>query len=302
MKLLRTLLIALALGSVCWGWNCPAGQIRQQAPAGTSTSTPYYDVVEGIAFICVPTPVTPVTPTTSGAVKSVNKNLNNNTNTNTNANTNNNNLNQTQQQKQQQQQAQNQNQNATATSNATGGNSTATGGNAVGNGNNSNDTVTNIAAPKIPVNSAITPPIMPTVPCFKGFGGAVQSGMLGGSFGGGKVDPGCDARELARSFTGPQTVASCKILIATKKAKAAGVTMEDCLQNAITVQVQPIPDVHDMARFPEPVQMPDVPLSLSPSLDVYWVTAFVPKPVKHKRMQPACQNGMELRCVLKGEK
>jgi hypothetical protein len=45
-------------------WNCPAGQIRQQAPAGTPTTTPYYDVVEGIAFICVP--VTPPTNPTGG--------------------------------------------------------------------------------------------------------------------------------------------------------------------------------------------------------------------------------------------
>jgi hypothetical protein len=53
--------------------------------------------------------------------------------------------------------------------------------------------------------------------------------MIGGSFGSGKVDQGCDDRELARSFSGPQTLASCKILINTKKAKKAGVTLEDCL-------------------------------------------------------------------------
>ena len=56
MKTLRLLLITLTLCLPALAWDCPAGQIRQQAPAGTPVSTPYYDVVEGIAFVCVPTP------------------------------------------------------------------------------------------------------------------------------------------------------------------------------------------------------------------------------------------------------
>ena len=51
--------LALAFCSPAKAWDCPSGQIRQQAPAGTPTSTPYYDVVEGIAFICVPTLLRP---------------------------------------------------------------------------------------------------------------------------------------------------------------------------------------------------------------------------------------------------
>ncbi len=110
---------------------------------------------------------------------------------------------------------------------------TATGGNSTSGSTSAN--TTNIAAPQIPVSSAITPPIMPTVPCFKGFGGSAQTMAFGASFGGGKIDKGCNARELARSFSGPQTTASCKILLSTKEAKAAGITMEDCLP--VPVQV-----------------------------------------------------------------
>ena len=67
--------VGLALAMLCSpaakAWNCPSGQIRQQAPAGTPTSTPYYDVVEGIAFICVPTtpPTTPSTKTAATAIQ-----------------------------------------------------------------------------------------------------------------------------------------------------------------------------------------------------------------------------------------
>ena len=53
--------LVLMLSTFTFGWNCPTGQIRQQAPPGTPTTTPFYDVVEGIAFICVPS-TPPTTP------------------------------------------------------------------------------------------------------------------------------------------------------------------------------------------------------------------------------------------------
>jgi hypothetical protein len=210
------------------------------------------------------------------------------------------NQNQTQQQQQKQQQSQSQI--------ATGGNATSTatstGGNAVGNGDNSNDSITNIAAPKIPVASAITPPIMPTVPCFKGYGGSAQTMAFGGSFGGGKVDHECEARELARSFSGPQTAASCKILLNTKDARAAGVTMEDCLRpvpvqviTAVPPQVVPIPPAPVVIVVPAPVVNIASPALPSPPQYRTEITVTAPKPVKKKHMAPQCQNGLELRCV-----
>ena len=50
MKHLFLAIAALMLAAPALAWNCPTGQIRQQAPSGTPTTTPYYDVVEGIAF------------------------------------------------------------------------------------------------------------------------------------------------------------------------------------------------------------------------------------------------------------
>ena len=178
--------------------------------------------------------------------------------------------------------------NAAANSNQTQGQQqgqtqTATGGSAASS--NSNDT--KIAA------SAISPPVLPTVPCFKGAGGAVQAGMIGGSFGAGKVDQGCDYRELARAFSGPQTVASCKILLNTKKAKKAGITMEDCLgvqpvsQNVVTSQ---------QVMTPEPVA-PVIIVEQAPMV-LPQAPVVMPK-LKHKRVQhlpPNCQNVLQRVC------
>ncbi|MGA2886189.1 MAG: hypothetical protein ABSE80_13760, partial [Halobacteriota archaeon] len=65
MKRIAMLLFGLALSAPAFAWDCPTGQIRQQAASGTPTTTPYYDVVEGIAFICVPTPTTTAMPSTT---------------------------------------------------------------------------------------------------------------------------------------------------------------------------------------------------------------------------------------------
>ena len=125
--------VVLMLSTMMFAWDCPTGQIRQQAPAGTPTTTPYYDVVEGIAFICVPSTPSPTTSTPSTQ-------------------------NQTQQQNQSQNASASSTSNSTSgatggtsTSNATGGTSTATGGtsNATGgkvsNSGNSSNTNTNVA-------------------------------------------------------------------------------------------------------------------------------------------------------------
>jgi len=273
---------ALLLCSIAsFAWDCPTGQIRQQAPTGTSTSTPYYDVVEGIAFICVVTPTAQQqAPSLTNSNSNSNSNSNNNANNNSNSNSNTNNNTNTSTSKstsasnsiakQSQQQFQNQNQSQTANGgNATGGTATsnATGGNAsaANNGNGSNNTTSNtlVQASKIPVSTAVTPPLMPSAPCVKSMGAGVQTMAFGGSFGAGKIDQGCDDRELARSFSGPQTLASCKILLNTKKAKAAGITLADCMFTPAAIPVEvPIPQVPEVkvptrepaaSVFPEPV-------------------------------------------------
>ena len=163
------------------------------------------------------------------------------------------------------------------------GNSTATGGAATGgnanqqqsqqqnaqnSGNNSDyNSETNIAAPKIPVDTAYAPFVGPTVPCFKGVGFGVQSVPLGASFGGGKIDGNCAILEAARQA--PSRIARCKVYISNKYVKAAGVTLEDCL-NAFgdpqPVIVQPpspvsivLPSANATANVAPPVAAVEVP-------------------------------------------
>jgi hypothetical protein len=80
--------------------------------------------------------------------------------------------------------------------------------------------------------SAIAPETFPTSPCFKTISGAGQGGSFGLSFGAGKIDEGCDARETARLLAsiGSKT-AACKLIVSTKAAKNANVTLADCLKN-----------------------------------------------------------------------
>ena len=301
MKTLRTALTLLFLCASALAWNCPTGQIRQQAPSGTPTSTPYYDVVEGIAFICVPS-----TPPTSPTTGSTNNNSNVNSNTNSSTATSNVRVSNALAQKQQQGQAQTANGgSASSTSSATGGNAQSS---AQNNGNGSNNTTTNVAAAKIPVATATTGPIMPSAPCVKGFGGGVQFPMIGASAAGGKIDQGCDDRELARSFSGPQTIASCKILINSKKAKKAGVTLEDCMTNQ---QVSQNVGTSQQVTTPEPlvVVVPAPLVSITPVITVVpeykaemTVTAKSPVVAKNKavrHMPPDCQNVVTRVCSTK---
>jgi hypothetical protein len=272
MKTLYTAIITLVLSASCWAWTCPTNQHWVQVASGTPGAT----VIQGLTFQCQPNTPLP----TSG------NNTNNNTNTNDNkaTSTSTSNATSVSNAKQSQKQAQTQNQ----TQVATGGNASST-SSATENGNNSNNTT--VEAPKIPVSTAIAPTVFPTVPCLKGYGGAVQTGMFGGSFGGGKIDEGCDQRELARSFSGVSKVAQCKILVNTKAAKKAGVTMVDCMgpeQVAVPESVAPV------------VVVTPAPLVLVAP------TYVLPSPVRvHKKrvvrhMKPNCQNVVQTVC--KGEK
>lgn len=259
MKLVK-LLLALAVfacAPLARAWDCPSGMIRQQAPAGTPTNALYYDVVEGIAFICVP-----ANPPSSGTGSS---NTNTNTNSNSNSNTNNvkvqNNNNVYAQggaggsAYQTQKQSQSQTQTATGGNANSSSNATAN-GNGVGNGNNSNDTVE-----VKQTATAVAPTIFPTTPCFKGYSGGAQSSAFGVSFGGGKIDENCARLEVARSFAGVgNRLAYCKAMLTNKYVKQAGITLDDCVgpppaqvvvAAPVAVPVQPAPVI--TVNVPAPV-------------------------------------------------
>lgn len=331
LQILVLLSSCMFLGSQALAWDCPSGQIRQQAPAGTPTSTPYYDVVEGIAFICVPS-----TPTTTGTGSNTNNNTNTNGNTNNNSNSNSNTNNNTSSStstatsnvkvsnKNYQQQSQNQNQTqtatgGTATSSATGGNASvgntsstsAATGNGVGNGNGSNNTTTNVEAAKIPVNTAYAPTAVPTAPCQKGFGGGAQTGLFGGSFGGSKTDKVCEGLEIARSFAiSGARLAYCKQMIATAHLadKNSTITLDDCLYVPAAIQTASQP-VAVIAPSPVVVPAPVVSVTVLPAPVMVSAPMTQPAPVVAKKrvihhQKPDCQNQLVMECVTKpkGEK
>ncbi len=205
-----------------------------------------------------PTPPPPAPPPVSTT---------NNNNTNNNTLNNTNNLSQNQ--------SQSQSQSATATSNASVSNSgnssssSAASNNGNGNGNGSNNTT--FQAPKIPVSTAYAPPVVPTANCFKGVGAGVQTGVFGGSFGGGKIDENCRALETARNA--PNRLTFCKIYIKLKDSKAAGVTLEDCMGQ------DPQPEASVPPPPPSPVQ---IILPSNTSIATTVPTPILPQPSEHK--------------------
>jgi hypothetical protein len=344
---MRTTLIKLSMlaafvalaPSLAQAWNCPAGQIRQQAPPGTPTSAPGYDVVEGIAFICVP--VTPATDPGSSSTSNATSNSNSQSNSNSKSNSN---------------------------SSATGGTATANGGNATavglggaggqggaggsvkdsgnstnvntnvaqggqggsvkdsgnssvnnsgnskiensgnsnqkqsqnqgqsqtskssanGNGDNSNNSSYTTNVPR-DTATAVAPVVLPTVPCFKGFGVGAQGPAFGASFGGGKIDKNCAELEAARQA--PTLIAKCKILLTNKYYIDAGVTMDDCMAipepRAAIVQAPVAAPVPQIVVNVPPIVVPTPQISVSVEGPAV-AEKPLPPPVKQHHVRKPC--------------
>lgn len=279
------LTILLSAGSAK-AWNCPSGEIRQQAPAGTPTTAPNYDVVEGIAFICVSS--TPPTTPSNSSNSTSNSASNSSSASNSASNSASSAANKTKVT------ATGGNATATATGGSVGnisntqhqsqsqsltnsGNSSAM---ASGNGNNSDNST--YIVPK-QVASAIAPSVAPTTPCFKGYSGGGQSTAFGFSFGGGKIDQNCSRLESSR--LAPSLVARCKIFITVKWAKQAGVTMEDCLGPTQVESAAPI----QVESAPTPVFVQPITVNIPPPVVV---SAPSPSVVAAKKMihkRPICK-------------
>ena len=289
-------------------------------------------LASSLAFACPPTPPKPTPPTPPSTTITVDPNISNtnqnvSNNTNLNANTNNNSIkndvsntnnntvksDNTNTMKdtniaaanQDQAQKQNQHQSQTATGGDANSNSTSA---ATNNGNGSNNTTTNVAAPKIPVNTAYAPSAFPTVPCFKGYGGGVQVAQAGVSFGGGKIDGNCAILETARSFgVAGSWLAYCKVMLTDKYVKAAGVTLQDCLDRYVPTVPEPvavIPPAPQVSILPieipvvktELVVMPMPVVAPPVSIQVPIPAPVVKKHVVH-HLPPDCQNVMTVVCV-----
>jgi hypothetical protein len=264
----KTMLLAMILCTAsAFGWNCTTpGQVRVQVPTGTrgnGTGDGSGQVVvdSGLTFICEALPVPVTTPpstnnntnsatsaanATSGSASKATATGGNATagvsNSGNSTNTINNSLNQ--KQKQQQQQNQTQSNSSTNSNQSAGGSVTDVG-----------NSVTTVEAPKIPVASAYAPPVFSTTNCFKGYSAGAQTPLIGGSFGGGGIDKNCAALATAQNlYAMGSHLAACKVIVTTKAAKDAGVTMEDCMtvpqRQAPVVIAPPAP-----LPAPEPVQV-----------------------------------------------
>jgi hypothetical protein len=289
-KIIVTLMFVLCCGSA-FAWNC-SNPLAERVLVPSNTSGTYGDgdgqlaLFNGQVYECeVVKPAKPSGPVASPVT-------NTNTNTNSNSNTNNNTLNQTQNQGQTQGQKQGQSQSSSNNNQSS----------ATSNGDNSNDSITNIAAPKIPVSSAYAPTTIPSAPCVKGFGAGFQTMPVGGSFGGNKIDEGCDARETARSYAllGSR-IAACKVMIHTKQSRKAGVTLEDCMHTIVPpVQVAALPVVQPQPIIVNPVApVVNIVLPQPPEYKTE-MTVVGPKPVVKKRvvhhLAPNCQNVVQRVC------
>ena len=221
-------------------WDCPSGQIRQQAPSGTPGAV----VVQGIPFVCVPTPSNdPATKNTLKSISSSNSSVSDSGNSSSTATggsvTNSGN-------------SSNKNTNiaqggagGSASQNQSQSNSSSNDNqsSASNNGNNSNNSST-VYNQVHQTPRAYAPDAIPSAPCVKGFSGGASTPLLGGTFGAGKVDKGCEARETARAFALLNNpTAAAKILCSTDAAKRAHLTMSDCLaMQAPVAAAVPVPE------------------------------------------------------------
>ena len=310
MKRIAMLLLGLALSVPAFAWDCPTGQIRQQAASGTPTTTPYYDVVEGIAFICVPTPTTPTTTpstttsnstsganATSGSTSSANASggnatsksgVSNSGNSNvkvSNSLANTNNLSNTQGQKQSQSQS-----NSSTNANQSAGGSVENVGN--------EQTIVQRSAPP-----ALGPTIFPSG-CNGSISGGASAPFGGISIGGTKQDHHCQAMQTAAMFLSQGNLeAATRILCRTWAARDAKLTLDECrLIAKAQVPVVVVPIVSTPAPAPIKVEITNnIPPAPAPIILHEEMTVTAPRPQAKKRAthRPCPVTEIQNQCAVK---
>jgi len=280
MKKIALALFALVLSVPAFAWNCTTpGQIRVQVPTGTvgnGTGDGSGQVVvdSGLTFECETLPTTSTTPTTSNSTSTANSNATggNASSTATGGNVKNTNtLTNTHGQKQGQTQS-----NSSVNSNQSSGGSVSDVGNSQ----------TTVEAPKIPVNTAVAPPVFSTTNCFKGFSAGGQTAVGGLSFGGGGIDKNCAAERVAQDyFAMGNRLAACKVITSTKASKDAGVTLADCMNVPVPVVRTVVPVVSAPVPAPVTVQITNnIPPAPAPIILHEEMTVTAPRPQAKKRV------------------
>ena len=313
MKRIAMLLFGLALSVPAFAWDCPTGQIRQQAASGTPTTTPYYDVVEGIAFICVPTPTTPTTTpstttsnstsganATSGSTSSANASggnatsksgVSNSGNSNvkvSNSLANTNSLSNTQGQKQSQSQS-----NSSTNANQSAGGSVENVGN--------EQTIVQRSAP-----IAYAPTIFPSG-CNGSISGGASAPFGGISIGGTKQDHHCQQMQTAAMFLSQGNLeAATRILCRTWAARDAKLTLDECrLIAKAQVPVVVVPIVSTPAPAPIKVEITNnIPPAPAPIILHEEMTVTAPRPQAKKRAthRPCPVTPLQNECPVTREK
>jgi len=311
MKRIAMLLFGLALSVPAFAWDCPTGQIRQQAASGTPTTTPYYDVVEGIAFICVPTPTTPTTTpstttsnstsganATSGSTSSANASggnatsksgVSNSGNSNvkvSNSLANTNSLSNTQGQKQSQS-------NSSTNANQSAGGSVENVGN--------EQTIVQRSAP-----IAYAPTIFPSG-CNGSISGGASAPFGGISIGGTKQDHHCQQMQTAAMFLSQGNLeAATRILCRTWAARDAKLTLDECrLIAKAQVPVVVVPIVSTPAPAPIKVEITNnIPPAPAPIILHEEMTVTAPRPQAKKRAthRPCPVTPLQNECPVTREK
>lgn len=160
-----------------------------------------------------------------------------------------------------------------------GGSASATGGNqsqtatSTSSNNSSGNSSSYSSTYKEAAQSTFAAAPYPTAQCFKGGGIAGGSTLFTFSANGGRIDENCAILETARNFDEVgERLAACKVKISNKYAKAAGVTLEDCMN-------VPVPT-------PAPVVLPPAPqIIVVPMLQP--VAPAAPAPVVENRLTPS---------------
>ena len=317
MKRIAMLLFGLALSAPAFAWDCPTGQIRQQAASGTPTTTPYYDVVEGIAFICVPTPTTPTTTpstttsnstsganATSGSTSSANASggnatsksgVSNSGNSNvkvSNSLANTNSLSNTQGQKQSQSQS-----NSSTNANQSAGGSVENVGN--------EQTIVQRSAPP-----ALGPTIFPSG-CNGSISGGASAPFGGISIGGTKQDHHCQQMQTAAMFLSQGNLeAATRILCRTWAARDAKLTLDQC--RLIAKAQEPVPVVRTIVPIvstpaPAPIEVEitnNIPPAPAPIILHEEMTVTAPRPQVKKRVvhKPCSVTPLQNECPVVREK
>lgn len=124
------------------------------------------------------------------------------------------------------------------------------------NGNGANNSTyssqTNVAASKIPVETAYAYAAQPTVNCASTYGAGGQGAAFGLSLSGTKIDRNCADLEAARKA--PNRLSYCKVYIMNDYVRKAGVSLQDCLTMDVTTQViTPVPT--PIAAVAPPIQV-----------------------------------------------